>query len=58
MATIELDSNEQWRVINALHTAAETYEADANKITSPGFGEQFREQAKHARRLAGKIADA
>lgn len=58
MATIELDSSEQWRVINALHTAAETYEADANKITTPGFAKQFREQAKHARELAEKIAQA
>ncbi len=52
MATIELTEDTRWTIINALNTAAETYEADANKITSPGFSTQFRKQASQARNVA------
>ena len=52
MITIALTEDMRWTIINALRTAAETYAADANKITTPRVKDQFRKQARQARELA------
>lgn len=54
MTIIKLTESQAWTAINALHTAAETYETDAR--TCPELRTQFERQAEQARDLASLIA--
>lgn len=55
-----LTDSDRWTVINALERAARAYESDADNLIGKhtGIRQQFRRQAREARRLAGQLQEA